>query len=72
MKFIIGTVVSTLDVTKTGLMKVGFDLQNKGESQDEWVRYVTPYGNKDAGFIAIPESGSTVLCAYSDSIGGAG
>ena len=67
MKFQIGTVTSNIDVTRTGLLKVAFTLQDNEVSQNEWVRYVTPYGNKQAAFLAIPEPGSTVLCAFQDS-----
>jgi len=59
----IGTVKSKADVTRTGVFQVAFKLD-----QTEDVRYVTPYGNSQQGFIAIPPAGSQVLCLYEDSV----
>ena len=67
MNIKVGVVTANSDVTKSGIMKVGFNLQNLGTTQSEDVRYVTPYGNDKAAFMAIPEPGSTVLVAYSDA-----
>jgi len=66
MNFKIGTVISNADITRSGVLKVAFTLQDQETTQGEWVRYVSPYGNQKAAFVAIPQPGSTVLCAYAD------
>ena len=67
MKFKIGTVTSNTDITRTGRLKVAFDLQENEVAQSESVRYVSPFGNSKAAFVAVPGPGSTVLCGYSDN-----
>jgi len=62
----IGTVTDQKDITRTGQFWVQFGLNDGAHSKAELVRYVTPYGNKDSAFIAIPPPGSQVLCAHED------
>ena len=59
----VGTVVDNTDITRTGLFKVSFSAgDNLFGSKGEWVRYVSPYGNDKAAWMAIPANGSQVLC----------
>ena len=64
----VGTVISQGDVTKTGKFTVAFKLADSEGTVEEPVRYVSPYGNSDAAFVAIPMAGSQVLCAYEDDL----
>ena len=57
LKLKIGTVMSQGDIAQTGEFKVQFNLGSKWEP----VRYVSPYGNTNAAFVAIPQAGSQVL-----------
>jgi len=72
MQFKIGTVTSNADITRTGILKVAFNIQDEENAQEEWVRYVSPFGSDKAAFIALPQPGSTVLCGYSDTPLGGG
>tara|TARA_R110000824_G_scaffold8320_1_gene37549 strand:+ start:7825 stop:9123 length:1299 start_codon:yes stop_codon:yes gene_type:complete len=67
MNFKIGTVVSNADITRSGVLKVAFTLQDEERAQGEWVRYVSPYGTHKAAFVGIPQAGSTVLCGFADA-----
>jgi hypothetical protein len=69
----IGTVFSNADISKTGRFEVAFYLPGDGVGppRTESVRYVSPMGNSNQAFIAIPPTGSQVLCLYEDDIGGA-
>ena len=60
MELKIGTVTSNMDITQTGLFHVVFDDSNSPEP----VQYVSPYGNSQAAFVAIPLPGSQVLVGY--------
>ena len=64
-----GTVTSQADITRTGMFSVAFDLSDE-KSQPQQVHYVTPYGNTEAAFVAIPIAGSKILCIEDDSVGG--
>jgi hypothetical protein len=64
----VGTVISQGDITKTGKFTVAFKLADSEGTVEEPVRYVSPYGNNDAAFVAIPMAGSQVLCAYEDDL----
>ena len=64
----VGTVVSQGDVTKTGRFTVAFKLSDGLGSVEEPVRYVSPYGNTEAAFVAVPMAGSQVLCAYEEDL----
>ena len=64
----IGTVMSQGDITQTGQFKVAFKLANGDLSEEEPVRYVTPYGNSKAAFVGVPPAMSQVLVAYEDSV----
>jgi len=64
----IGTVMSQGDLTQSGQFKVAFKLADGSDTQEEPVRYVTPYGNNKAAFVGIPTAGSQVLVAYEDSV----
>jgi len=56
----IGTVISNADPTKQGMIAVHFDGTIEGF---EWVWYSSPYSaGSHAGFGAIPEVGTRVLC----------
>jgi len=68
----VGTVMSQGDVGRTGRFTVAFRLPGELGIQEESVRYVTPYGNREAAFVAIPLANSQVLCAYEDDIVGTG
>jgi hypothetical protein len=61
--FKIGTVISNDDLSRSGQFKVAFDTQTGKNPKGEWVRYVSPYGNNKAAFVAIPLPGSVVICA---------
>jgi hypothetical protein len=60
MELKVGTVTSNMDITQTGLFYAVFDDSNSPEP----VQYVSPYGNSEAAFIAIPLPGSQVLVGY--------
>ena len=67
-----GTVINQADVTKTGKFTVSFKLSDGEGYEEEPVRYVSPYGNTEAAFVAVPMAGSQVLCAYEDDVAGEG
>jgi len=67
-----GTVITQADVTQTGKFLVSFKLSDGEGYEEEPVRYVTPYGNTEAAFVAIPMVGSQVLCAYEDDVASEG
>ena len=67
-----GTVINQADVTQTGKFMVSFKLSDGEGYEEEPVRYVTPYGNTEAAFVAIPMVGSQVLCAYEDDVASEG
>ena len=64
----IGTVQSTADVTNTGEFWVAFKVSDGNFSRSEPVRYVSPMGNANQAFIAIPPEGAQVLCLYEDDV----
>lgn len=66
LKLKLGIVQSKADITQTGQFKVAFKSSLDGKTILENVKYVTPYGNTNEGFIAIPPAGSQVLVAYED------
>jgi len=68
----IGTVISNDDISRSGQFKVSFDVQTGKSPKGEWVRYVSPYGNNKAAFVAIPLPGSVVICANMDIPGKSG
>jgi hypothetical protein len=68
----IGTVISNDDISRSGQFKVSFDTQTGKNPKGEWVRYVTPFGNNKAAFVAIPLPGSVVVCAKMDVPGRSG
>jgi hypothetical protein len=68
----IGTVQSTADITTTGEFWVAFKVSDGNFSRSEPVRYVSPMGNANQAFIAIPPEGSQVLCLYEDDVAAEG
>ena len=68
LKLKIGTVQSKADISQTGMFKASFRSSLNGKTVFENVRYVTPYGNSEEGFVAIPPAGSQVLVAYEDDV----
>lgn len=56
------------DISKTGKFSVAFKLSSGEGYETEPVRYVSPYGNSEAAFVAVPMAGSQVLCAYEDDV----
>ena len=68
MKLAIGTVTSNADITRSGSFSVSLGKYDGklGEVKPVKVRYVTPYGSADAGWISIPTVGSTVLVGWVD------
>ena len=66
MRLALGTVTSNADATRSGYFKVSLgkhDSKTEGTNPVS-VKYVTPYGSTDAGWIAIPEVGSIVLVGF--------
>lgn len=61
-----GWVYDNKDVTQSGRFQVVFEDANGDRSVIETVNYVSPYGNRSSGFIAIPEPGSSVLVISDD------
>jgi hypothetical protein len=68
LKLKIGTVQSKADISQTGMFKVAFKSSLDGKPVYENVKYVTPYGNTQEGFVAVPPAGSQVLVAYEDNV----
>jgi len=62
----IGSVASQVDMSQGGMISANFGKKRDGKPLSEPVRYVTPYGNSEAAFVAIPEVGSQILVAYED------
>ena len=66
MRLALGTVTSNADVTRSGSFWVSLgkhDSKTEG-TEPVKVKYVTPYGSTDAGWISIPEVGSIVLVGF--------
>ena len=61
-----GWVHSKKDISQTGRFNVVFDDSDALGGTPRVVHYVSPYGSKSGGFIAIPDPGSAVLVAYDD------
>ena len=59
-----GTVVDTADITTKGIFQASF-ADSVGKSEP--VKYVSPYGTKEAAFIGIPGVGSQILALYEDN-----
>jgi len=65
MKLKQGTVYSKASLTRDGTFKVWFGgLDDVGEKILEDVRYVSPFGNTQEGWISIPPVGALVLVAH--------
>tara|TARA_R110002074_G_scaffold40750_3_gene108717 strand:- start:5135 stop:6436 length:1302 start_codon:yes stop_codon:yes gene_type:complete len=62
----IGTVTNNADISQTGKFLVSFGSTYGSKAILETVRYVSPMGNSEQAFIAIPPVGSQVLCLFED------
>jgi|5_EtaG_2_1085323.scaffolds.fasta_scaffold01661_4 hypothetical protein len=67
MKFVVGTVTSNADASRSGLLEVRFPKIFDGNPQK--VTYTSPYCKiNSGGFIAIPEKDDQILALYNEDL----
>ena len=67
MKFVVGIVISNVDVTRSGQLQVRFPKLFDGNPQP--VTYTSPYCKiNSGGFIAIPEENDQILALYNEDL----